>query len=84
MVRGMRTADLKSLTIVSKTLSPGALDGFDSGEDVVIVGAGLAQKLGIRAWRLHHPDRAQGQCHALRHHAADQDLYAWPASSASA
>ena len=33
VVRGMRTADLKSLTIVSKTLSPGALDGFDSGEE---------------------------------------------------
>ena len=34
IVRGMRTADLKSLTIVSKTLSPGALARFDSGEDV--------------------------------------------------
>ncbi len=47
IVRGLRTADLKSLTIVSKTLSPGALARFDSGEDV-IVGAGLAQKMGIR------------------------------------
>ena len=47
IARGLRTADLKSLTIVSKTLSPGALAGFDSGENV-IVGAGLAQKMGIR------------------------------------
>jgi lipoprotein-releasing system permease protein len=47
IVRGLRTADLKSLTIVSKTLSPGALARFDSGEDV-IVGAGLAQRMAIR------------------------------------
>jgi lipoprotein-releasing system permease protein len=47
IARGLRTADLKNLTIVSKTLSPGALAGFDSGENV-IVGAGLAQRMGIR------------------------------------
>ena len=46
VVRGMHTADLKTLSIVSKTLSPGALAGFDTGEDVVI-GAGLAQRMGI-------------------------------------
>ena len=40
-------ADLKSLTIVSKTFSPGALTGFDSGDDVII-GAGLAEKLDLR------------------------------------
>jgi lipoprotein-releasing system permease protein len=47
IVRGLRTADLKSLTIVSKTLSPTALQRFDSGEDVII-GAGMAQRMGIR------------------------------------
>ena len=46
VVRGLRTADLKSLTLVSKTLSQGSLARFDSGEDVII-GAGLAQKMGI-------------------------------------
>jgi lipoprotein-releasing system permease protein len=43
----LRTADLKSLAIVSRTLSPGALARFDSGEDVII-GAGMAQRMGIR------------------------------------
>ena len=47
IVRGLRTADLKSLTIVYKTLSPAALQRFDSGEDVII-GAGMAQRMGIR------------------------------------
>jgi lipoprotein-releasing system permease protein len=47
IVRGLRPADLQSLTIVSKTLSQGALARFGSGEDVII-GAGLAQKMGIR------------------------------------
>ncbi len=47
IVRGLRPADLKSLTIVSKTLSPGALARFGSGEDVII-GAGMAQRMGIR------------------------------------
>ncbi|HUO03506.1 MAG TPA: lipoprotein-releasing ABC transporter permease subunit [Rhizomicrobium sp.] len=47
LVRGLSPADLKSLTIVSKTLTPGALDGFATG-DKVIIGAGLAQKLDVR------------------------------------
>jgi lipoprotein-releasing system permease protein len=46
LVRGLTAPDLKSLTIVSKTLTPGALDGFAAG-DQVIIGAGLAQKLGL-------------------------------------
>jgi lipoprotein-releasing system permease protein len=46
-VRGLRPADLQSLTIVSKTLSQGALARFGSGDDVII-GAGLAQKMGVR------------------------------------
>ena len=47
LVRGMSPADLKSLTIVSKTLTPGALNGFAKG-DQVIIGAGLAQKFDLR------------------------------------
>jgi lipoprotein-releasing system permease protein len=46
LVRGLTAPDLKSLTIVAKTLTPGALDGFAAG-DQVIIGAGLAQKLGL-------------------------------------
>ncbi|HEX4370679.1 MAG TPA: lipoprotein-releasing ABC transporter permease subunit [Rhizomicrobium sp.] len=48
LVRGLAAPDLKSLTIVSNTLTPGALDGF-AGGDQVIIGAGLAQKLGLRS-----------------------------------
>lgn len=47
LVRGLHPADLKSLTLVSSTLSPDALNGFDSGDEVII-GAGLARKMGIR------------------------------------
>jgi lipoprotein-releasing system permease protein len=47
LVRGLKPADLQSLTIVSKTLSPHAISGFESGDEV-IVGAGLAQKMGLR------------------------------------
>jgi len=47
IVRGLHPADLKSLTLVSSTLSQDALAGFDSGDDVII-GAGLARKMGIR------------------------------------
>ncbi len=46
-VRGMRPADLASLTAVSKSLTPGALGNF-GGEEAVIIGDGLARKLGIR------------------------------------
>jgi lipoprotein-releasing system permease protein len=46
LVRGLTAPDLKSLTIVSKTLTPGALDGFAAG-DQVIIGAGLAEKLDL-------------------------------------
>ncbi|HEY5347866.1 MAG TPA: lipoprotein-releasing ABC transporter permease subunit [Rhizomicrobium sp.] len=46
LVRGMRQQDLASLTTVAKTLSPGALAAFQGG-DAVIIGAGLAEKLGI-------------------------------------
>jgi lipoprotein-releasing system permease protein len=46
LVRGLRRADLNALSTVSKTLSPGALEGF-SGGDSVIIGARLAEKLGL-------------------------------------
>ena len=44
-VRGMRLGDLASLGSVAKSLTPGALANFS--EDAVIIGDGLAQKLGI-------------------------------------
>ncbi len=44
LVRGMRRADLADMTIVSQTLSEGALARF-AGGDSVIIGAGLAEKL---------------------------------------
>jgi len=44
IVRGMRKADLNSLTTVSSTLSPGALARYEGG-DSVIIGARLADKL---------------------------------------
>ncbi|MDE2163532.1 MAG: lipoprotein-releasing ABC transporter permease subunit [Alphaproteobacteria bacterium] len=45
-VRGMRLRDLKAFTIVSKTLSPGALAHYSDG-DSVIIGARVAQKLRV-------------------------------------
>jgi len=44
LVRGMRRADLKTLTTVSKTLSSDALDRFQGGGEV-IVGARLADRM---------------------------------------
>jgi lipoprotein-releasing system permease protein len=44
LVRGMRQADLKSLTMVSRSLSEGALAHF-SGGDEVIIGQRLADKM---------------------------------------
>ncbi|MGA7714290.1 MAG: lipoprotein-releasing ABC transporter permease subunit [Rhizomicrobium sp.] len=46
LVRGLRKSDLKSFTTVSQTLSPDALDNYESGESVII-GFRLAQKLRI-------------------------------------
>ena len=45
-VRGMRPEDLGSLSDVARTLTPGALKAFGS-DDTVIIGEGLAEKLGI-------------------------------------
>ena len=47
LVRGMRPSDLASLTTVSSTLSKNALVNFRA-EDAVIIGDGLAAKLGLR------------------------------------
>jgi len=46
LVRGLRKQDLASFAAVSKTLSYGALDSYGGG-DSVIIGARLAQKLGL-------------------------------------
>jgi lipoprotein-releasing system permease protein len=48
LVRGIESSEFMKLTTVYKTLSPGAMDGFDAG-DSVILGGRLADKLGIRA-----------------------------------
>jgi lipoprotein-releasing system permease protein len=46
LVRGLEAKDLQNLTSVSSTLSPGAMDGFDEG-DSVILGVRLAEKLNL-------------------------------------
>jgi lipoprotein-releasing system permease protein len=46
LVRGIESRDLKNLTTVSSTLSPGAMEAFDEG-DSVIVGARLAERLNL-------------------------------------
>jgi lipoprotein-releasing system permease protein len=46
LVRGLESKDLTNLATVSSTLSPGAMDGFDEG-DSVILGARLAERLGL-------------------------------------
>lgn len=46
LVRGMRADDLASLTLVSDTLSPGALDEYAEGKSVII-GRRLARQLGL-------------------------------------
>jgi lipoprotein-releasing system permease protein len=46
IVRGIRPADLAKLTVVAEKLRPGSLASF-GGEDTVIIGSGLAAKLGV-------------------------------------
>jgi len=46
VVRGLRRSDLKSFTVVSSTLSTGALSRFEGG-DAVIIGARMARNLGL-------------------------------------
>jgi lipoprotein-releasing system permease protein len=47
MVRGIRRADLATLTVVSNTLTPGALDAFEGGK-AIIIGSRLADQMGLR------------------------------------
>ena len=47
IVRGIRAADLAKTTLIAEKLLPGSLDSF-RGDDVVIVGATLAARLGLR------------------------------------
>jgi lipoprotein releasing system, transmembrane protein, LolC/E family len=44
-IRGIRRADVEALTMVSKSLPPAALRAY--GEDTVLVGARLAQRMGL-------------------------------------
>jgi lipoprotein-releasing system permease protein len=44
-IRGLRRADVEALTMVSKSLPPAALRAY--GEDTVLVGARLAQRMGL-------------------------------------
>ena len=46
-VRGIRREDLAKQPVIAEKLSPGALANFQ-GDEAVIVGAGLANKLGVR------------------------------------
>ena len=48
IVRGIRARRSGQAHAVSEKLPPGALAYFDSGDDAVIIGAGLAAKLGLR------------------------------------
>jgi lipoprotein-releasing system permease protein len=50
LIRGMREADLKTFSTVSKTLSDGALAAYEQGDEV-IVGARLARSLGLAPGR---------------------------------
>jgi lipoprotein-releasing system permease protein len=47
LVRGISKPDLATLTVVSNTLSPGALDAFQGGNSVII-GSRLADQMGLR------------------------------------
>jgi lipoprotein-releasing system permease protein len=47
IVRGIRAGDLAKTTLIAEKLLPGSLDDF-KGDDVVIVGATLAARLGLR------------------------------------
>jgi lipoprotein-releasing system permease protein len=44
-IRGLRRTDIEALTMVSKSLPPAALRAY--GEDTVLVGARLAQRMGL-------------------------------------
>jgi lipoprotein-releasing system permease protein len=52
IVRGMRLADVKAARLVSQNLKSGSMKGFGDGEyggDLVLVGARLADTIGVKA-----------------------------------
>lgn len=51
IVRGISREDLKGMTVISSTVTPGAFDRFgvgEAGQETVILGARLADALGVR------------------------------------
>ena len=51
MVRGIRTADLKATSIIAANIREGSLRGFGEGEyggDIVSIGEGMADHLGVK------------------------------------
>ncbi len=48
LVRGMTIADIKATDVISKTVKSGDINRLKEGEQVVAIGSGLAQNLGLR------------------------------------
>jgi lipoprotein-releasing system permease protein len=48
LVRGIRAADLESLSSIAQNIKPGSLEGFDERQGIAI-GSGLADQLSLRA-----------------------------------
>jgi lipoprotein-releasing system permease protein len=48
LVRGMTVADIKATDVISKTVKSGDINRLKEGEQVVAIGTGLAQNLGLR------------------------------------
>ncbi len=51
-VRAVRAGDLEKLVIISKNISAGSLEGFGQRRPSVIIGAGMAETLGIGVGQL--------------------------------
>jgi lipoprotein-releasing system permease protein len=48
LVRGMTIADIQATDVISKTVKSGDINRLKEGEQVVAIGSGLAQNLGLR------------------------------------
>jgi len=48
LVRGMTVADIRNTDVIAKTVKSGDIARLKEGEQVVAIGAGLAQNLGLR------------------------------------
>jgi lipoprotein-releasing system permease protein len=48
LVRGMTIADIKATDVISKTVKSGDINRLKEGEQVVAIGSGLAENLGLR------------------------------------